>query len=68
MVLSFDGRNEGKPISKEDLFKVWSLIAYELAQSDEFRASAPGRHGLVESVHESIKDAVLSARGDYSDV
>lgn len=61
-VVSFDGRNGGDQISEEDLFKVWSLIAYELSQNDEFRKTSPGRHGVVAAVHATIKDAILSAR------
>jgi hypothetical protein len=62
-VVSFDGRAGGDPISDSDLWKVWAMIAAQLAQNESFKAEHVAKHGLVEAVHESIRIAIL---GDES--
>lgn len=63
-VVSFDGREDGDPVSEEDLFRVWTLMAYELAASDDFKKANPNKHALASNVHELVKAAVLRGRAE----
>ena len=61
-VSSFDGRTGGHPLHDSELWRVWSVLAAQLAGSETLRKQWPKRHALVDEVHERIRAAILAGR------
>ena len=55
---SVDGRNNGEPLSDDELFKVWSLLSKRLSEGD----LSESKKQFVSSVWDAIKRAVLGAK------
>ena len=56
---SCDGRDEGKPLDDQEIFKFWAMMAYSLSES---KTLGEGHRALLRQVHETIRDAVLLGR------
>jgi len=57
--MTWDGKNEGKQWSAEDLFKFWTLMAHNVASHPDMPLP---QVELAEYVFETVRQAVLSAR------
>ena len=53
-------RRTGKPLSDDELFKVWAMLAARLKDSSEL---GPGRRAVATVAFESVRQAILAARG-----
>lgn len=56
--ISLDGRT-GEPVTDNELWKVWTLIAHNLAQSADL---SEGKRALCATVFDMVREVVLAGR------
>ena len=56
---SFDGRNGGKSLPADEIFKVWIMTAKSLTEMEDL---SPAKKGLAEATFETFRAAMLGAR------
>lgn len=57
-MFSVDGRNNGKPLDDDEVFKVWTLMAKRMADS---RTLPPGKREFARQVFETYRAALLNS-------
>lgn len=64
-IFSVDGRNEGKPLDVEDMFRVWSLMAATLIETlDENKQQVHLQ--ICKNTFEMIKEFIVGVDNDRS--
>lgn len=62
-VVSMDGRT-GEPVSDNELFKVWTLIAHRLAESSELPDGPGTKRDLARKLFQIVSDTINKARSE----
>ena len=61
--LSVDGRNNGDPLPDNEIFKLWTMLAQQLGESETL---TPGKKAFAADVFETFRLALLAHR-EYKD-
>lgn len=59
--MTADGREEGRPLSNNEVFKVWAFLAHSLSLQEDIGFA---KKTICAAAHETIAEALMGARDD----